>query len=127
MKAEMFAELLKSANEALEHAQGKRSLKSTTLSYVAEPMGAKSVRAVRETLQASQAVLAQYLNVSTKLVQAWEANRRQPVGPALVLLHMIKQQPGLVATFYDRPATTKRLPSPKKSIPRNRRVATVRK
>jgi putative transcriptional regulator len=126
MKSEMFAELLASATEALEHARGKRSLKSTTLPRVAEPMSAEDVLSVRETLRASQAVFAHYLNVSTKLVQAWEASRRHPDGPALVLLRMMKQQPGLVDTFYSRTSTQQRA---RKSALRSRagRSATVGK
>ena len=100
MKSEMFAELLAAANDALEHAKGRRDLRSTTLPRPVKPMSAKEVRSVRDSLQASQAVLARYLNVSTKLVQAWEAEQRAPAGPALVLLRIIKQQPGLVDTFY---------------------------
>jgi hypothetical protein len=41
-------------------------------------------------------VFARYLNVSTKLVQAWEANRRKPQGPALVLLHLAAEQPAVL-------------------------------
>jgi putative transcriptional regulator len=114
MKSELFAELLASANEALEHAKGKRSLKSTTLARIADPMDAEEVRDLRETLQASQAVFAHYLNVSTKLVQAWEARRRRPEGPALVLLRMMEKQPGLVDTFYTQVMTPrKKSKSPK--------------
>jgi putative transcriptional regulator len=96
MKSDLFAELLAAANDALEHAKGKRDLRSTTLPRLPDPMSADDVRHVRERLQASQAVLARYLNVSTKLVQAWEAEERSPSGPALVLLRLIEQQPGLV-------------------------------
>jgi putative transcriptional regulator len=124
MKPEAFAELLASANEALEHTRGKRSLKSTTLARVAEPMDAEEVRGVRETLQASQAVFAHYLNVSTKLVQAWEASRRRPEGPALVLLRMMKQQPALVDTFYSR-TTTQRPSLSRAQGARSRRPVTA--
>jgi putative transcriptional regulator len=108
MKTAAFAELLASVNEALEHAKGQRSLKTTVLPRVVEPMDGEDVRSVRASLRASQGVLAFYLNVSTKLVQAWEAGRRQPDGPALVLLRMIEQQPGLVDAFYTRPAPRRR-------------------
>lgn len=100
MKPQLFAELLAAANEALEHAQGKRSLRSTELPQLPAPMTAKEVRRLRDILQASQAVMARYLNVSTKLVQAWEADQRTPSGPALVLLRIMEKQPGLVDTFY---------------------------
>ena len=96
MKKDVFAELLASANEALEHARGKRSLKTTALPLPPKPMTGMQVKQARATLQASQAVFAAWLNVSTKLVQAWEANRRTPEGPALVLLNILVRQPRVI-------------------------------
>jgi putative transcriptional regulator len=96
MKAETFTELLTSANEALGHAQGKRSLRTTTLPLPPKSLNGRAVKRARASLHASQAVFARYLNVSTKLVQAWEANRRTPDGPALVLLHIAARQPDVI-------------------------------
>jgi putative transcriptional regulator len=96
MKDETFTELLTSANEALEHAQGKRNLRTTTLPRPPKSLNGRAVKRVRASLHASQAVFARYLNVSTKLVQAWEADRRTPEGPALVLLHIAARQPDVI-------------------------------
>jgi putative transcriptional regulator len=96
MKDETFTELLGSANEALKHAQGKRNLRTTTLPLPPQSLNGRAVKRVRASLHASQAVFARYLNVSTKLVQAWEANRRKPEGPALVLLHIAARQPDVI-------------------------------
>ena len=96
MKKEMFTELLESAREALAHAKGMRSLRTTTLPLPPRPLDGRAVKKVRAALHASQAVFARYLNVSTKLVQAWEAGRRIPEGPALVLLHLAAQEPGVI-------------------------------
>lgn len=96
MKDETFTALLGSAHEALDHAQGKRSLRTTTLPLPPKSLNGRAVKRVRASLHASQAVFARYLNVSTKLVQAWEANRRTPDGPALVLLHIAARQPQLI-------------------------------
>src|ERR1700687_4108152 len=93
MKDETFTELLASANEALDHAQGKRNLRTQTLPLPPQPLNGRAVKRVRAALHVSQGVFARYLNVSTKLVQAWEANRRRPDGPALVLLHIAARQP----------------------------------
>ena len=98
MKDEMFTELLGSAHEALKHAQGKRSLRTTRLPLPPKPLNGRAVKRVRAALHASQAVFARFLNVSTKLVQAWEANRRTPDGPALVLLHIAARQPHAIAS-----------------------------
>jgi len=99
MKTETFAELVDSMNEALDHARGKRSLRTTMLPRPPAPFSSRAVKRVRARLNASQAVFASYLNVSSKLVQAWEAGRRKPEGPALVLLHIAASQPGVIETL----------------------------
>ena len=101
MKAELFAELMESVTEALDHAKGQRELRTTVLPPPPVPMTAAGVRRVRKRLNASQAVFARYLNVSTKLVQAWESNRRHPDGPALILLRLGDRDPAaLTATVF---------------------------
>jgi putative transcriptional regulator len=96
MDKHLFRELMTSAGEALEHAQGKRALRTTELPAPPKPMTAAEIRAIRERVNASQAVFARYLNVSTKLVQAWEAGRRTPEGPALKLLRIGGDNPKVV-------------------------------
>ena len=93
MDTKVFAELMESAGEALEHARGKRELRTTVLPEPPAPMRAIEIRRLRRRLNASQAVFAHYLNVSPKLVQAWEANRRSPQGPALLLLRIVARNP----------------------------------
>ena len=90
MKKELFAELMESMHEVLDHARGKRELRTTILPSAPAPMTAKQVRDLRERLNASQAIFAHYLNVSTQLVQAWESDRRSPDGAALRLLEVGK-------------------------------------
>ena len=108
MKDETFTELLASANEALDHAKGKRNLRTTTLPLPPQPLNGRAVKRVRASLHASQAVFARYLNVSTKLVQAWEANRRTPDGPALVLLHIAARQPQVIESVRQSAAASNR-------------------
>jgi putative transcriptional regulator len=96
MKEELFEELMASVGEALEHARGKRELRTTVLPPPPAPMDAEAVKKVRKKLNASQAVFAHCLNVSTKLVQAWEAGRRTPDGPALLLLRLAEKDPAIV-------------------------------
>jgi putative transcriptional regulator len=98
MNRKMFDELLASAHEALDHARGRRDLRTTVLPPPPTPMGAREVRRLRTRLNASQSVFAGYLNVSAKLVQAWEAGRRSPEGAALRLLRLAEQAPELLLT-----------------------------
>lgn len=96
MKKHLFRELMTSAGEALAHARGKRALRTTELPALPKPMTASEIKAIREWVNASQAVFARYLNVSTKLVQAWEAGRRSPEGAALKLLRIGGDNPKVV-------------------------------
>jgi len=96
MKTDLFRELMTSAGEALAHAQGKRALRTTELPAPPMPMTARDIKAMRAQVNASQAVFARYLNVSTKLVQAWEGGRRKPEGAALKLLRIGGENPAVV-------------------------------
>ena len=100
MEQKVFAELLESANEALEHAQGKRELRTTELPTPPKPVDGGGIRRLRTRLKMSQAVFAHYLNVSTKLVQAWEADRRRPDGPALLLVRLVERSPALLLSSW---------------------------
>jgi putative transcriptional regulator len=119
MKDALFDELRASMHEA--HARGKRELRTTVLPAVPEPMGAAEVRALRERVNASQAVFARYLNVSTRLVQAWEADRRHPEGAALRLLELGARDPatvfaGLLSTTRRRAARRLREDAPRVAL-----------
>ena len=130
MKPELFSELMQSMREILEHAQGKRALRTTTLPDPPREVSAEEIRAMRDAANASQAVFAHYLNVSTKLVQAWEGGRRTPDGPALRLLELARREPRLVFGGMLEPETATKPPkrravakkaAPKKSASRARR------
>ena len=127
MKADIFAALLESAEEALAHSKGKQQLRTTALPGAPRLMGADEVRALREHVNASQAVFAHFLNVSTKLVQAWESNRRRPDGAALRLLEIAERDP--CAVFHglvlpDASRRSKRLSSKSKASPAARTKVT---
>ena len=96
MKAKLFRELEKSLVQAIEHAQGKRSLRTTVLPRPPRELSAAQLRGVRDRVNASQAVFAHCLNVSTQLVQSWEGGRRTPTGAALRLLELARLDPTLV-------------------------------
>jgi len=102
MDERIFAELLESANEALEHAKGKRELRTAELPAPPKPVDGVGVRRLRNRLKMSQAVFAHHLNVSAKLVQAWESGRRTPDGPALLLIRLVERNPALLLSSWPR-------------------------
>ena len=59
---------------------------------------AESIRALRDHLQVSQAVLAAVLNTSLSTVRKWEVGDKHPSGPSLKLLNLLDRK-GLEAVI----------------------------
>jgi len=103
MEDRLFKDLLDATREALAHYKGeKRDLRTTVLPEPPRPMSRIEIHNLREGLKVSQAVFAKCLNVSTKLVQAWEGGVRRPDGAALRLLRLAERAPALVFTVGTR-------------------------
>ena len=58
----------------------------------------QKIRALREHLQLSQAVLAAVLNTSLSTVRKWEVGDKHPSGPSLKLLNLLDRK-GLEAVL----------------------------
>ncbi len=108
MDGKLFDGLLEATKEALAHYKGEKlDLRTTQLPEPPEPMSRGEIKRLREHLKVSQPVFARCLNVSTKLVQAWEGGERRPDGAALRLLRIVERAPVLVlpdARVERRPA-----------------------
>src|ERR1700751_1848096 len=59
-----------------------------------KPMKPGDIRALRESLNASQALFARLLNVSSNAVESWEQGLREPRQGTLKLLHIARKTPG---------------------------------
>jgi putative transcriptional regulator len=59
---------------------------------VPEPLTGDEIRSLRESAHLSQAVFARYLNLTTGYVSQLERGAKQPTGPALVLLNIIRRK-----------------------------------
>lgn len=89
-------ELLGSMQEALGHAKGKLTLKTTKVPRRVRKMSPAQIALLRRRLRASTPVFAAYLNVTPDTVRGWEKNRRQPSGPALRLLEIAAKTPEIL-------------------------------
>jgi putative transcriptional regulator len=54
-----------------------------------EPLSPEQIRAIRVRENASQAVFARHLNVTTGLVSQWERGEKRPRGASLKLLTLV--------------------------------------
>src|SRR6266568_7247122 len=97
MEDRLFKDALDATREALAHYKGeKRDLRTRNVPEPPRPMSRVEIHRLRQKVNASQSVFAKCLNVSTKLVQAWEGGARYPDGAALRLLRVAERVPVLV-------------------------------
>ncbi len=92
-----FSELLlASAEEALDHASGKVTLKSESLELPDGPpkYSKTKIKKIRESLlEVSQPVFASILACSPSAVKAWERGENSPNGATRRLLQLIERDP----------------------------------
>lgn len=93
MKAELFNELLASAQEAVAIKNGE--INAARITTVVLP----DVKAIRTTAHLKQDEFAQVVGVSPSLVQAWEQHKRTPTGSSLKLLRVIEKHPDMLNVF----------------------------
>ncbi len=96
MDKELFENLKESLNEAIEHTEGKKELRMTTLPRPPKKLSNIEIAGLRGEMNVSQAVFARYLNVSVKTVQSWEQGIGKPSGAALKLLSIAKKNPQIL-------------------------------
>ena len=71
-------------------------LRAAQLPARPKPMKPAEIRALRASLNASQALLARLLNVSSNAVESWEQGIREPRQATLKLLQIAKKNPGVL-------------------------------
>jgi putative transcriptional regulator len=90
MEKEMFEELLSSVKEAKDIMQGKKE--PSRRFYIDEP----NAKEIRQKLQLTQNQFASLMNISIHTLRNWEQGRRQPEGPAKVLLNVANNHPNIL-------------------------------
>ena len=91
MKDEDFDGLMASVAEARAYARGESA---TGLRVHHFP--AMDIAAIRKKAGVTQDGFARQIGVSIATLRNWEQGRRQPEGPARVLLAMLARDPGIV-------------------------------
>ncbi|MCP5397453.1 MAG: helix-turn-helix domain-containing protein [Sphingomonadaceae bacterium] len=87
-----YDSIMQGLNEALDHAKGKDV--GAKVHSIAVPE--VNVAAIRASTGLSQRDFARSIGVAKGTLLNWEQGRRQPTGPAQVLLAMIAKRPSLV-------------------------------
>ncbi len=90
----LFDDIKTGLSEAIEYEKGNLKAKTTTLTI--EPVGefsSSEIKSIRNSTGLTQNLFAKYMGVSVKTVEAWEAGRNHPDGPACRLLCLTKKDP----------------------------------
>jgi DNA-binding transcriptional regulator YiaG len=68
-------------------------LRSVEIPPRPKPLKPAEIRAMRVAMNASQALFARLLNVSSNAVESWEQGIREPRQATLKLLHIVRKNP----------------------------------
>ena len=98
--SEVSEGILRGLQQALEHSQGKRELKSRLVS-ITPPIQFKpnEIKSIRSNLNMSQSFFADVLGVSKKTVESWEYGKGKPNGAACRLLTIAKDDPEAIRRY----------------------------
>jgi len=72
---------------------GPIDLRAVKLPSAPKPLKPADIRALRTSMNASQALFARLLNVSSNAVESWEQGIREPRQATLKLLHIARKTP----------------------------------
>lgn len=91
MSNTLFEDLVQGLNEAIayEKGEGKARTKTYTILPIKEYSGSE-IRSIRKKAGMTQKILALYMGVSQKTIEAWECGRTHPTGPAFRLLNILE-------------------------------------
>lgn len=96
----VYESIMAGLSEALEDAEGKTELKRRTVTLVPfKTYNVEQVKNIRNGTGLSQKVFASYMGVSTKTVEAWEAETNTPSGAASRILTMMEMDDHLTEQF----------------------------
>lgn len=92
--------IMQDLEEAIAYNEGKIKARTNTITITPVPdFEANEIKNIRNELGMTQVLFAGFMGVSTKTVEAWEAGRNMPDGPARRILSMLKADPTLPQRF----------------------------
>ena len=93
MRKDLFEELVESVREMKEIRAGRRQPSRVTRATELVRAEIPDVAALRSRFKLSQSKFAALLGISVDTLQNWEQGRREPDGPARVLLRIAAAHP----------------------------------
>ena len=96
-KRDLFAELRQGMEALAEEREGKRTLRTYTVTLKPPPaITPQELVRVREGLNISRAVFAAYLRTNVRTLENWEQGRARPNAQAALLIYLVERYPDTV-------------------------------
>lgn len=94
MKRNLFDELNEGLQALRDESKGKITLKKHSVEKITAPeLKSGELIELRQKLNVSQAVFAQYLRINKRTLENWEQGRAKPNAQAAVLIKMVEKYP----------------------------------
>lgn len=97
----VYEGIMKGLEEASEYAEG--NLQAKRCKITVQPLQnfkASDIKMIRGGLGMTQVLFAEFMGVSVKTVEAWEAGRNIPDGPSRRILAMAQADPQLPERYH---------------------------
>jgi len=89
--SEAYDSIMRGLQEAINDAAGNKKLPRRTVTVIpVKNYSADEVKKIRKSTGMSQRLFAEYMGVSDKTVEAWEAGTNRPSGSSSRILSMIE-------------------------------------
>ena len=96
----VYNSIMTGLHEAVGYEKGTvKARKAKCTVNPAPDFNAQEIKSVRNTLQMTQATFAAVMGVSTKTVEAWEADTNTPSGTARRMWSVLKADPALPTKY----------------------------
>lgn len=96
-KRKLFDELMEGFDALAEQRAGKRTLRTHTVKVKPAPqVSARELARLREGLNISRGLFAEYLRTNARTLENWEQGRARPNAQAALLIRLVQRYPDTV-------------------------------
>jgi putative transcriptional regulator len=95
----MATKILKELQDTAKDMHGAGTLDTTTMREFdalclppVKKLSPRQIRSLRASIKVSQPVFAAYLNISPSTIRQWENGDKEPSGPSLKLLNIVREK-----------------------------------
>ncbi|MGE8047981.1 DNA-binding transcriptional regulator [Pseudomonas sp.] len=97
MHRNLFTELTEGFDALAEDRQGKKTLRSHKVSFTElAPLAPNELLELRQRLNMSRALFANYLRTNARTLENWEQGRSRPNAQAVALIRLVQNYPETV-------------------------------